>query len=66
MTNLFIDSTTIVGKTFTVSNDVTNTEYTCVGYACNETFLIVGKYTDTVNNRFQLKTFKFGDVKFKP
>lgn len=66
MTNLYIDSTTIVGKKFTVANDVSNAEYTCVGYAANDTFLIVGQYTDTVNNRFRLKTFKFQDVTFKP
>lgn len=66
MTNLYIEPSYIVGKTFTVSGDVTNTEYTCVGYAANETFLVVGKYTDTVNNRFSLKTFKFQEVKFKP
>lgn len=64
MNKLYIEPSTIIGKTFTATDP--NTEYECVGYAANETFLVVGKLNDTVNNRFTLKTFKLQDVKFRP
>jgi hypothetical protein len=59
---LHIDPKFIVGKKF-VGFDK-NTEYTCVGYAANETFLVVGALWDQASNRFTLKTFKFQDVTF--
>lgn len=65
MNKLYIEPSAIIGKTFTTSADP-NTEYECIGYAANETFLVVGKHMDTVNNRFYLKTFKIQDVRFMP
>lgn len=62
---MFIDPKSISGKTFTSSSGVANVEYTCIGYGQNETFLIIGSYYDSVNNRSTVKTFKFGDVQFK-
>lgn len=64
MNKLYIEPSAIIGKTFTANDP--NIEYECVGYAANETFLVVGKHMDTVNNRFTLKTFKIQDVKFMP
>jgi hypothetical protein len=63
MATLNIDSSAIVGKTFTV-NDPT-LEYTCIGYAANETFLVVGSRFDSVNNRSTVHTFKVSEVKFQ-
>ena len=60
---MYINESTIVGQTFTATDPAT--EYTCVGYACNDTFLIVGAHFDAPNNRTALKTFKIQDVKFK-
>ena len=62
-TPMYIDSKTIVGKKFTALDP--NTEYTCVGYGQNETFLVIGSNFDAPNNRSTLKTFKLSDVKFK-
>lgn len=64
MNKLYIEPSAIIGKTFTANDP--NIEYECVGYAANETFLVVGKHLDIVNNRFTLKTFKIQDVKFMP
>lgn len=57
-----INSKAIEGLKFTALDP--NTEYTCVGYASNETFLIVGAHWDQASNRTTLKTFKLQDVKF--
>jgi hypothetical protein len=59
---LHITPTAIEGKKF-VGFDK-NTEYTCIGYAANETFLVVGALWDQASNRFTIKTFKFQDVTF--
>jgi hypothetical protein len=61
---LHIDPRFIIGEKFTTQLDA-NSEYTCVGYASNDTFLVVGAFWDQPNNRTSLKTFKFQDVKFK-
>ena len=53
----------IEGLTFTTTKDPT--EYTCVGYAQNETFVIVGASWDQASNRTSLKTFKLSEVQFK-
>ena len=60
---MYIDPKAIVGQTFSANDP--NTEYVCVGYGQNETFLIIGSYFDSPNNRSSLKTFKLSDVKFK-
>ena len=60
---MYIDPKAIVGKKFT--KDDPKIEYECVGYAANETFLIIGSVFDSANNRSQLKTFKLSDVTFK-
>lgn len=60
---MFINEAAIVGKTFTTDNS--NTEWTCVGYGKNETFIIIGTKFDSVNNRSSLKTFKLSEVSFK-
>ncbi len=62
-TSMYIEPDSIVGKTFTAMDP--NQEYTCIGYAANETFLISGSSFDSTNNRSTLKTFKLSDVKFK-
>lgn len=61
---LHIDPKYIVGEKFDTQLDP-KTDYTCVGYASNDTFLVVGAYFDQANNRTALKTFKFQDVRFK-
>ena len=63
MTNMFIDPTTIIKKTFTVGTDPT--EYICVGYAQNSTFCVFGAANNTVDNRFEIKSFKLTEAKFK-
>lgn len=63
MATLHINSKAIEGKPFTIAGDPN--EYTCVGFAANDTFLIVGTTFDSVNNRSVVGTFKFKDVKFK-
>lgn len=60
---IHINEAAIVGQTFTAFDP--NAEWTCIGYACNDTFLIVGTNFDSTNNRSTVKTFKFQDVKFK-
>ena len=62
MSQLFIDAT-IIGKKFTAFDP--NAEWTCIGYCCNETFLLVGTSFDAPNNRSTIKTFKLSEVKFK-
>lgn len=62
---MHINEAAIVGQTFTTPGDVTNSEYVCIGYGQNDTFLIVGCFFDAPNNRTLLKTFKLSDVKFK-
>jgi len=52
-----------VGTPFTALDP--NQEYTYLGVAANETFLIVGAQFDSTNNRSTVKTFKLSDVKFK-
>lgn len=63
-TTMYIDPSSIVGKTFTSTSDPIN-EFTCIGYGQNETFLVVGTSFDSANNRSIVRTFKFSDVKFK-
>jgi hypothetical protein len=58
-----INTTSLYGKQFT-SGTLDATRYTCIGMAQNETFLIVGVYFDSINNRSQVKTFKIQDVTF--
>lgn len=62
MPQLVINDAAIVGKKFTAFDP--NTEWTCLGYGCNDTFLIVGSNFDSTNNRTTVKTFKMSDVKF--
>lgn len=59
---LHIDPKFLIGKEFTALDP--NTKYTCIGYASNDTFLVVGAVWDQASNRTTLKTFKFQDVKF--
>jgi hypothetical protein len=54
----------VIGQTFTINNDST-TEYICVGYAQNDTFVIFGAFNDITNNRYTIKSFKLADAKFK-
>ena len=53
----------IEGQTFIKTGDTT--EWTCIGYASNETFLIVGSNWDQVNNRTTIATFKLKEITFK-
>lgn len=62
---MFIAPPAIIGKTFTSASDPQNSEYTCIGYGQNETFLLIGTSFDATNNRSIIRTFKFSDVKFK-
>jgi hypothetical protein len=52
----------IEGATFSVKN---SSDWTCVGTAKNETFLIVGAQWDQARNRTTIKTFKLSEVQFK-
>ena len=59
-------NTSLMGQTFTAPNSVVPAaEYKAVGYAQNETFVVFGALNDTVNNRFDVKSFKLTEVKFK-
>jgi hypothetical protein len=58
-----INSNVIEGQVFVV--DASGAEYTCIGYAQNETFLVFGMAYDSVNNRTTIRTFKLSEVKFK-
>lgn len=60
---LLISEKAIIGQKFTANDP--KVEYTCVGYAQNDTCLVVGAYFDSVNNRTELKTIKMTDAKFK-
>jgi hypothetical protein len=60
---LYIEPKLLVGRKFSANDP--KIEYTCIGYAQNDTCLIVGSYFDTVNNRSELKTVKMTDAKFK-
>jgi hypothetical protein len=62
MKNMHLEG--IIGQTFSTSNDP-NTEYKCVGYAQNETFIVFGALNDTVNNRFTVVSKKLTEVRFK-
>jgi len=53
----------IIGKKFEIHDPAI--EYTCVGWAKNDTFIIFGAYNDIPNNRFTIKSFKLSDAKFK-
>jgi hypothetical protein len=58
----------LIGQLFTVPNTPGSgplPEYRMVGFAQNDTFLIMGALNDTVNNRFEIISFKMKDVKFK-
>lgn len=55
----------INGQPFVVKEKDTNVEYTCIGYAENETYLIVGMRYDEKNKYTKCKTFKLTDVCFK-
>jgi len=52
----------LVGKKFTGMDP--NIEYTCVGYAQNETFIIFGATNDVTNNRFTVRSFKVTEARF--
>lgn len=53
------------GKKFQLVNGPdTTSEFTCIGYASNDTFLVVGSLWDQASNRTIVKTFKFQDVRF--
>lgn len=52
----------LIGTKFTVNDP--STEYTCVGFGQNDTFIIFGTMNDTPNNRFSVKSFKLADAKF--
>jgi hypothetical protein len=53
----------LIGQTFTAMDP--NIEYKCVGWAQNTALLIIGANWDQANNRFQLKSVKLEDCKFK-
>jgi len=61
---MFIAPQALIGKQFPSPNDP-KTEYTVIGYAQNETFLLIATNFDQVNNRSYVKTFKLTDVAFK-
>lgn len=61
---MYIDPSAIIGKTFVSTVDPTS-EFKCIGYGQNETFLIIGSTFDSTSNRSIVRTFKFSDVKFK-
>ncbi len=63
MQNMFIEPSTILQKSFTVGSDPT--EYICIGYAQNTTFCVFGALNNTVDNRFEVKSFKLTEAKFK-
>jgi hypothetical protein len=52
----------LIGKKFTVNDPAI--EYTCVGYAQNETFVVFGAANDVTNNRFTVRSFKVTEAKF--
>lgn len=60
---LLLSEKAIIGQKFTALDP--KVEYTCVGYAQNDTCLVVGALFDSVNNRTELKTIKMTDAKFK-
>lgn len=60
---LNINTETLFGKSFSTHTDPS--EYSCIGMAQNETFLVVGVAFDSVNNRSTIRTFKIQDVIFK-
>ena len=53
---------TLIGKKFTGFDP--KVEYTCVGFAQNETFIIFGAYNDAANNSFKIQSIKLTDAKF--
>jgi hypothetical protein len=53
----------LIGKSFSVKDPAI--EYVCVGYAQNDTFVVFGAKNDTVNNRFEVISFKLTEAKFK-
>lgn len=59
---IHINESAIIGQKFNSLDPAI--EYTCIGYAQNDTFVIVGAQFDSVNNRTTLRTFKMSDVKF--
>jgi len=61
-----INETAIIGASFQVQVQAfdPNVTWTCIGYAANDTFLLVGISFDAPNNRSIIRTFKFQDVKF--
>ena len=63
MNNLFIDPKEVIGRKFTGTDP--SVEYTCVGYAANETFLLIGKLEDHGGQSFKLKTIRLADARFK-
>jgi len=66
MKKIMVLDTSLMGQMFTAqSSTVPNAEYKVVGYAQNETFVVFGALNDTVNNRFDVKSFKLTEVKFK-
>lgn len=61
---ILINESAIIGKTFTIAADPT-AEYTCIGVADNNTFLLVGTRFDSINNRSILSTIKLSEARFK-
>lgn len=61
---LFIDPKFIVGQKFVPVNSVAPVEVTCIGYAQNDTFLLVGTTWDQASNRTVIKTYKMTEVSF--
>lgn len=58
---MYLDPT-IIGKTFHVTDP--NIRYRCVGYAQNETFVVLGAAQDVPNNRSKISSFKLTEVTF--
>ncbi len=63
MATIHIVPGTIEGKPFVTELD-SKTEFTCIGYATNDTFLVVGARWDQASNRTIVRTFKINEVKF--
>lgn len=52
----------LIGKKFSVADPTI--EYTCVGYAQNDTFIVFGALNDVTNNRFKVSSFRVKEVTF--
>lgn len=68
MKNTMVIDSSLIGTTFTVPSTPGAgplPEWKTVGWAQNDTFCILGALNDTPNNRFEVKSFKLTEVKFK-